>query len=106
MFIVLAWCAGRDQPPLAVRDWAAVAGLGFCGYFLASFLDFAGLAYVTASLERPLPRAKAAHCSDDRCIAGRLAVGAECRRLHIRAGADGHDGDRACGSDAAPRRQA
>jgi drug/metabolite transporter (DMT)-like permease len=29
-----------------------VAGLGFSGYYLASFLDFAGLAYVTAGLER------------------------------------------------------
>ena len=26
--------------------------LGFCGYYLASFLDFAGLQYVSASLER------------------------------------------------------
>ena len=29
-----------------------MAGLGFSGYYLASFLDFAGLAYITASLER------------------------------------------------------
>jgi drug/metabolite transporter (DMT)-like permease len=29
-----------------------VVGLGFTGYYLASFLDFAGLAYVSASLER------------------------------------------------------
>jgi drug/metabolite transporter (DMT)-like permease len=29
-----------------------VIGLGFCGYYLASFLDFAGLQYITASLER------------------------------------------------------
>jgi drug/metabolite transporter (DMT)-like permease len=29
-----------------------VVGLGFCGYYLASFLDFAGLQYITASLER------------------------------------------------------
>jgi drug/metabolite transporter (DMT)-like permease len=29
-----------------------VMGLGFSGYYLASFLDFAGLAYITASLER------------------------------------------------------
>jgi drug/metabolite transporter (DMT)-like permease len=27
-------------------------GLGFTGYYLASFLDFAGLSYITASLER------------------------------------------------------
>jgi drug/metabolite transporter (DMT)-like permease len=29
-----------------------VVGLGFSGYYLASFLDFAGLAYISASLER------------------------------------------------------
>ena len=34
------------------RVWLVVSGLGFSGYYLASFLDFAGLAYITASLER------------------------------------------------------
>ena len=29
-----------------------MVGLGFCGYYLASFLDFAGLRYISASLER------------------------------------------------------
>ena len=29
-----------------------VSGLGFSGYYLASFLDFAGLQYISASLER------------------------------------------------------
>jgi drug/metabolite transporter (DMT)-like permease len=52
MFVALAWWAGRGKPPLARRDWLAVTGLGFCGYYLASFLDFAGLQYITASLER------------------------------------------------------
>jgi drug/metabolite transporter (DMT)-like permease len=37
---------------LSKRDALAVLGLGFCGYYLASFLDFAGLAYVSASFER------------------------------------------------------
>jgi drug/metabolite transporter (DMT)-like permease len=52
LFAGLAWWAGRRKPPLAQRDWAAVAGLGFSGYYLSSFLDFAGLQYVSASLER------------------------------------------------------
>jgi drug/metabolite transporter (DMT)-like permease len=52
LFVILAGWAGRGKPPLERRDWLAVFGLGFCGYYLASFLDFAGLAYVTASLER------------------------------------------------------
>ncbi len=52
LFLALAWWAGRGKPPLARRDWLAVLGLGFSGYYLASFLDFAGLAYISASLER------------------------------------------------------
>jgi drug/metabolite transporter (DMT)-like permease len=52
LFMVLAWWAGRGKPALVRRDWIAVVGLGFTGYYLASFLDFAGLAYITASFER------------------------------------------------------
>ena len=52
LFLLLAWWAGRGKPALARRDWLAVCGLGFSGYYLASFLDFAGLAYISASLER------------------------------------------------------
>ncbi len=52
LFLALAWWAGRGKPALARRDWAAVIGLGICGYYLASLLDFMGLQYVTASLER------------------------------------------------------
>jgi len=52
LFLALAWWAGRGKPPLERRDLAVVTGLGLCGYYLASFLDFAGLQYITASLER------------------------------------------------------
>ncbi|MDQ6640015.1 MAG: DMT family transporter [Pseudomonadota bacterium] len=52
LFAVLAWWAGRGRPALARRDWIVVTGLGFSGYYLSSFLDFAGLAYITAGLER------------------------------------------------------
>jgi drug/metabolite transporter (DMT)-like permease len=52
MFVALAWWSGRGKPPLERRDWIVVCGLGFCGYYLASFLDFAGLQYISASLER------------------------------------------------------
>lgn len=52
LFLLLAWWAGRGKPALSRRDWIAVLGLGFSGYYLASFLDFAGLAYVSASFER------------------------------------------------------
>lgn len=51
-FLVLAWWAGRGQPRLSRRDWRDILVLGFTGYYLASYLDFAGLAYISASLER------------------------------------------------------
>lgn len=52
VFLLMAWWAGRGQPPLTRKDWLGVLGLGFSGYYLASYLDFAGLAYITAALER------------------------------------------------------
>ena len=52
LFLALAWWAGRGKPALARRDLGVVAGLGFCGYYLASFLDFAGLQFISAGLER------------------------------------------------------
>ncbi len=51
-FVLLALWAARGRAPLAGRDWLAVLGLGFIGYYLSSFLDFIGLQYITASLER------------------------------------------------------
>ena len=52
LFLAMAWWASKNKPPLSGRDWLHVFGLGFSGYYLASFLDFAGLTYITASLER------------------------------------------------------
>lgn len=52
MFLILSWWAGRGRPALSRSDVRAVLGLGFSGYYLASFLDFAGLRYISASLER------------------------------------------------------
>jgi drug/metabolite transporter (DMT)-like permease len=52
LFLLLSWWAGRGKPALTRRDWIVVLGLGFSGYYLASFLDFAGLQYISASLER------------------------------------------------------
>ncbi len=52
IFAVMAWWASRGKPPLTAKDWWGVLGLGFTGYYLASFLDFAGLGYISASLER------------------------------------------------------
>ena len=52
MFLAMAWWASRGQPALSRRDWLGVLGLGFSGYYLASFLDLWGLQYISASLER------------------------------------------------------
>ena len=38
--------------PLPRHDWLAVIGLGFLGYYAASLLDFQGLQYISAGLER------------------------------------------------------
>jgi drug/metabolite transporter (DMT)-like permease len=51
-FLVMTWWGGRGKPALTRHDWLVVGGLGFVGYYLASFMDFAGLQYISASLER------------------------------------------------------
>jgi drug/metabolite transporter (DMT)-like permease len=52
IFALMAWWASRGKAPLTRKDWLGVLWLGFTGYYLASFLDFAGLAFISASLER------------------------------------------------------
>jgi drug/metabolite transporter (DMT)-like permease len=52
IFAAMAWWASRGKPPLTGRDWWGVVGLGVSGYYLSSFLDFVGLQYITASVER------------------------------------------------------
>lgn len=42
---------GQQVAPTA-RDAAALAGLGFLGYYLSSYFDFLGLNYISAGLER------------------------------------------------------
>jgi drug/metabolite transporter (DMT)-like permease len=52
VFLAMAWWASRGQAPLTLRQWGSVLFLGTSGYYLASTLDFLGLLYVSASLER------------------------------------------------------
>jgi drug/metabolite transporter (DMT)-like permease len=52
IFAVMAWWASRGKAALTRNDWLGILGLGFTGYYLASYLDFAGLAYISAALER------------------------------------------------------
>ena len=53
-FGITAFIASRDRIalPLARKDIAAVIGLGVLGYYVSSWLDFAGLQYVSAGTER------------------------------------------------------
>ena len=52
IFAVMAWWSSRGKEALTCNDWLGILGLGFTGYYLASYLDFAGLAYISAALER------------------------------------------------------
>ncbi|MCH8180174.1 MAG: DMT family transporter [Proteobacteria bacterium] len=63
LFLLMAWWSGRGQAAAPEQRgpqvWGAtqvwqVIGLGFCGYYLASTLDFLGLQYISASLERAI----------------------------------------------------
>ncbi len=51
-FLVMAWWLRNATPRLTARDWAGVVGLGFIGYYLASFFDFLGLVHVGAGIGR------------------------------------------------------
>lgn len=53
-FLILVIWSHREAPTTAPtrRDWIHVVILGLIGYYLASYLDFLGLQYVTAGFER------------------------------------------------------
>jgi drug/metabolite transporter (DMT)-like permease len=53
-FLIVAAKTNRNTRSLALsnKDKFAVAGLGLIGYYLASYLDFLGLQYISAGLER------------------------------------------------------
>jgi len=52
-FVAMAWWV-RRQPaaPLSTRDRGLIMALGLIGYYLSSLLDFMGLQYISAGLER------------------------------------------------------
>lgn len=51
-FAAIALWQARRSPPLSRRDGGRIVVLGLLGYYLSSFLDFLGLQYITAGLER------------------------------------------------------
>ena len=52
LFMAIGWWQSRKLAPLSWSDRRRVVLLGFIGYYLSSFLDFLGLQYITAGLER------------------------------------------------------
>jgi len=48
----MAWWAGAGATPMTRYDQLAMIGLGFIGYYLGSYLDFAGLQYISAGFGR------------------------------------------------------
>lgn len=53
-FLMVALWHNRKSPAEALtkRQWGGVAVLGLTGYYIASYLDFIGLLYISAGLER------------------------------------------------------
>ncbi|MCP5247234.1 MAG: DMT family transporter [Candidatus Accumulibacter sp.] len=51
-FVVIGLHASRAAPPLSRGDWLTLSALGLLGYYGASILDFIGLGYISAGLER------------------------------------------------------
>jgi drug/metabolite transporter (DMT)-like permease len=51
-FLAIGWWLRTQEPRLTRRDWLAIVGLGFLGYYAASFLDFVGLQWVGAGVGR------------------------------------------------------
>jgi drug/metabolite transporter (DMT)-like permease len=52
LFAVMAAYTWKDEPRLVRGDALKIAGLGFIGYYLSSYLSFLGLEYVSVGLER------------------------------------------------------
>jgi drug/metabolite transporter (DMT)-like permease len=52
LFMMMAWWAGRMAVAVSAREVAGLAALGFLGYYLGSFLDLAGLQYISAGFGR------------------------------------------------------
>jgi drug/metabolite transporter (DMT)-like permease len=53
-FVAMAMWAGLSSggAKMTRNDWHAIIGLGFIGYYVSSYLDFAGLQYISAGLGR------------------------------------------------------
>ncbi|MDR1350686.1 MAG: DMT family transporter [Zoogloeaceae bacterium] len=52
VFAWVGWKSGRSAPALGRRDYLILAALGMLGYYGSTLLDFIGLQYISAGLER------------------------------------------------------
>ena len=52
VYVVVGLAAFRRGPASPARDIAAAAGLGVLSYYVCTWLDFSGMRYISAQLER------------------------------------------------------
>ena len=51
-FLLIAWFNRKNNKNANAKDWALLVLAGLIGYYLSSWLDFVGLMFISASLER------------------------------------------------------
>ena len=51
-FLLIAWFNRHHNKNLSSQDWLLLIFAGLLGFYISSWLDFAGLMYISASLER------------------------------------------------------
>lgn len=51
-FLLICWLNRHHNHNICLKDWAMLVLAGLLGYYFSSWLDFAGLMYISASLER------------------------------------------------------
>ena len=53
-YIIIAYLLSKraDNVRLTLREWLMISGLGILSYYISSMLDFLGLQYITAGVER------------------------------------------------------
>lgn len=51
-FLIIAWLSRHQKQQISTRDWLILWAAGLLGYYFSSWLDFMGLMFISASLER------------------------------------------------------
>lgn len=51
-FLLICWLNRHHSRDLSAKDWGLLVFAGLLGYYFSSWLDFSGLMYISASLER------------------------------------------------------